>query len=84
MPRERTGQVRTSVRKDGTITYSLRFRDQRGTRQVVTLGNQGDGWSEARARAELELTLARVKAGVWTVVAAELGADPTFHEWSSY
>jgi len=84
MPRQRTGQVRTSVRKDGTITYSLRFRDQHGIRQVVTLGNQGDGWTEARARAELELTLARVKAGVWTAIAAEFGADPTFHEWASY
>jgi integrase len=58
------GEVRTHTRTDGLTTFSLRFTAD-GRRQHVTLGQDVDGWTLARAQRELEKTLALVAAGIW-------------------
>ena len=62
--------MRVKVLADGTRAFELRFTAD-GARQSEFVHERfdcpccGGGWSEARARAELRNTLARVSAGIW-------------------
>jgi hypothetical protein len=56
----------------------------------VTLGRPEEGWSQARAEAELENVLADVRRGIWKPHLVALPAepegpreDPTFHEFAT-
>ncbi|MFL5856999.1 MAG: tyrosine-type recombinase/integrase [Solirubrobacteraceae bacterium] len=84
MSRRPTGVVRTYRRKNGLTTFSLRFSAY-GQRRTQTLGTEADGWTLARAELELRNTLARVEAGIWAPpeAVAEVGEEPTFHEFAS-
>ncbi len=64
MPRQPTGEIRRYTRRDGTTTYTLRFR-ARGERWNIRLGTDEEGWTERRAQKELFKQLALVQAGVW-------------------
>ncbi len=79
-----TGQVLSHQRKDGLTSWYLRVRAY-GGRHRVNLGTELDGWTEPRARIELQNVLARVQAGIWEPPAARSPArpDPTFHEFAS-
>jgi integrase len=79
-----TGQVLTYRRKDGLTSWYLRVRAH-GGRHRVTLGTELDGWTEARARIELQDVLARIQAGLWEPPAPQstVPDDPTFHEFAS-
>lgn len=85
MPRDASGQVVTRERA-GDRTYALRFRAY-GERRYVTLGRASDGWSSARAEAELRHVLADVERGLWQPPRpAPVEAPrqvPTFHEFAS-
>ncbi len=85
MARKATGQVMIRERKDGRV-YALRFRAN-GERQYLTLGTEAEGWDELRAQKQLDVELAKVKAGVWRPHRPEAApapvADPTFHEFAS-
>ena len=67
-------------------TYSLRFHAY-GKRRFVTLGSDRDGWTEARAKQELQDMLSDVRRGVWRPPEpppmVEEPKDPTFHEFAS-
>ena len=63
-------------------SYCLRFSAY-GTRRFETLGTDEEGWTPARAAAELRKVLALVDAGVWCPdgdrsVARDLDPDVTF------
>jgi integrase len=79
-----TGEVLTYQRKDGLTSWYLRIRAY-GRRHRLNLGTELDGWTEARARIELQNVLARVQAGIWEPPAVRSPApeDPTFHEFAS-
>jgi hypothetical protein len=83
MPRKATGSIATRENKDGTVSHDLRFRAY-GERQTVTVRG-----SRSAAEAELELILARVKAGVWRredhdgPIAAPPTEEPTLHQLAS-
>ena len=62
--RPATGQVRREPRVDGSVTFSLRVRAN-GERFNVLLGNELDGWNEARAENELANVMAQIRAGIW-------------------
>ncbi len=70
----------------GGFTFALRFTAY-GKRRYLTLGRPEDGWTEAKARTELENILADVRRGIWqphTVEAPpEAPQDPGFHEFAS-
>jgi integrase-like protein len=79
-----TGQVLTYKRKDGLTSWYLRVRDH-GSRHRIKLGTELDGWTQARARIELQNVLARIQAGLWeppTPQATSLD-DPSFHQFAS-
>ncbi|HXB16416.1 MAG TPA: tyrosine-type recombinase/integrase [Solirubrobacteraceae bacterium] len=78
------GAVVKNPGKDGSYTYALRFTAY-GKRQYVTLGRPADGWTDAKAQAELERIIGEVKAGAWTewTPPAEPEPEPTFHEFAS-
>ena len=82
---EATGQVVERQGRGGR-TYAIRFRAY-GERHFVTLGNQADGWTRARAELELRNVLADVRRGLWRPAAppkpVEPPPDPTFHEFAS-
>ena len=86
MARPATGAVVEDIRR-GEPTYALRFTAY-GRRRYMTLGTRGEGWTPARADAELQNVLADVRRGIWQppkaapVVAAPREV-PTFHEFSS-
>jgi len=86
LPRKMTGQVLEREGRRGR-TYALRFTAY-GRRQYLTLGNAEDGWSRAKAGAELENVTADVRRGIWhpperePVVEAPRH-EPTFHEFAS-
>lgn len=85
MPRPATGQVLTFRLSDGRTMFAIRFRAY-GTRRLIRLGTDVEGWSEERARNELDQTLDRVRRGVWTPPDESRSArvdDPTFHEFAS-
>jgi hypothetical protein len=83
MPRRPSGEVIERERADGRV-FALRFRAY-GRRHFVTLGGAADGWSRARAEAELRHVLADVERGLWSpdVVAPDAPLAPTFHEFAS-
>jgi len=85
MQKRARGEIRVHERRDGQLTYSLRFRVN-GKRQVLTLGKDSDGWTYAKAERKLDDVLAHVRAGVWEPPApvGSRGDDgQTFHEFAS-
>ena len=84
MPRRRTGEVIERDRRGGRI-FALRFRAY-GQRRFVTLGGAADGWTRAKAEAELRHILADVERGLWVPgveQAIQTPASPGFHEFAS-
>jgi hypothetical protein len=82
MPRAPRGAVIERPRADGLTSFCLRFSAY-GTRRFETLGTDEDGWTPARAAAELRKVLSLVEAGVWRPdeelsVARALDPDVTF------
>jgi integrase len=80
-----SGQVLTYERKDGLTSWYLRVRAD-GSRHRINLGTELDGWTQARARIELENVLAKIQAGLWEPPASRESSaadDPTFHEFAS-
>jgi hypothetical protein len=58
-----TGQVSAYRRKDGRSSSYLRVRAY-GGRHSINLGAELNGWTEARARIELQNVLAKIQAGI--------------------
>src|ERR1700730_12409900 len=56
-------------------TFALRF-SVFGKRQYVTLASRREGWSQARAEAELANVLADVRRGIWRPAEPEPIAAP--------
>jgi integrase len=83
MARPATGSVIEPTNGRG---WAIRFRAY-GKRRYVALGTTEDGWSRARAEAELRHVLADVERGIWKPHKPEPieapAAVPTFHEFSS-
>ena len=83
MARKATGQVIEP--KDGR-GWAIRFRVY-GKRRYVTLGTAEEGWSRARAEAELRHVLADVERGIWRpyepAEVPKIREAPTFHEFAS-
>ena len=79
-----SGQVLTYERKDGLTSWYLRVRAD-GSRHRITLGTELDGWTQARARIELQNVLAKIQAGLWDPPArpSSVPDDPSFHEFAS-
>jgi integrase len=79
-----TGQVLKYERKGGLTSWYLRVRAY-GKRHRINLGTELDGWTQARARIELQNVLARIQAGIWEPPAPQspIKTDPTFHEFAS-
>ena len=79
-----TGQVLAYNRKDGLTSWYLRVRAY-GSRYRINLGTELDGWTQARARIELQNVLAKIQAGLWEPPAPQATAldDPTFHQFAS-
>jgi len=84
MARPATGRVVERKTASGVV-FALRFTAY-GERQYVTLGTRADGWTRAKADAELQNVLADVRRGLWRppvpVIGPELD-DPSFHEFAS-
>ena len=71
--------------RQGGRVFALRFRAY-GRRHFVTLGGVADGWTRAKAQAELRHVLADVERGLWVPDADRTIAappSPTFHEFAS-
>ena len=85
MARPPTGQVIERAGKNGSA-YAIRFRAY-GRREYLTLGSSVDGWTEAKAEAELANVLADVRRGIWKPEVAETAPaapiDLSFHEFAS-
>ena len=86
MARPLTGAVVEDTRRSEP-TYALRFSAY-GKRRYVTLGTRGEGWTRARADAELQNVLADVRRGIWEpptppTVVAPVREVPTFHVFAS-
>jgi integrase len=86
MARTATGQVIENRAKRGR-NYALRFRAY-GKRRYITLGTSDEGWTRAKADAELANVLADVRRGIWTDPKSvpepiEPREMPTFHQFSS-
>ena len=65
MPRDSSGTIEVHPWKDGTtLTFRARVRAY-GRQWRVTFGTNHEGWSEERARVELDLILDRVRRGTW-------------------
>lgn len=65
MPRPATGLVESHAWRDGrTVTWRLRVRAG-GRRYRIVLGTNHEGWSEERARVELDRILAKIERGTW-------------------
>ncbi len=85
MEKRARGEIRVHERKDGQVTYSLRFRVN-GKREIVTLGTDTDGWTFRKAEHKLEDVLARIRAGVWeppTPPDRDADRTQTFHVFAS-
>lgn len=90
MPRLATGAIETYEHKDGrTVTFRVRVRAY-GRRWRVNLGTNHQGWSEPRARVELDRIMQQVERGTWEPPlrrtngkATEEVADETFHVFAS-
>ena len=84
MVRTPKGEVLRNPTSRG-FKFALRF-SAAGKRRYITLGTGEEGWSETRARLELDRVLAQVREGTWqpyTPKPAEAVQDPTFHEFAS-
>jgi len=84
MPRPASGQVIERAGSGGRV-LALRFHAY-GQRQYATLGGAAEGWTRARAEAELQNVLADVRRGLWhppTHQTVQPPQDPTFHEFAS-
>jgi integrase len=81
MARPATGQVVERPTARGR-SFALRFRAY-GRREYLTLGTAGDGWSPARAEAELQNVLADVRRGIWQPAGPAPAPEPTFHAFAS-
>jgi len=85
MSRRSSGQV-IPPKGDRQRSWAVRFTAY-GKRRFVTLGRPEEGWTRAKAEAELRQVLADVERGIWRtdepVVAVEPAVQPTFHEFSS-
>jgi integrase len=84
--RPTTGQLIEGTRKHGR-TYAARIRAY-GARHYVTLGHSRDGWTRAKAEAELANILADVRRGLWVPEQPEPEPEaptrePSFHEFAS-
>jgi hypothetical protein len=82
MEKRACGEIRVHERRDGQLTYSLRFRIN-GKRTPLTLGKDTDGWTYRKAERKLEQVLAEVTAGVWSPPPSHDEVDKqdvTFHE----
>jgi hypothetical protein len=65
VPRTSSGTVESHAWSDGkTVTYRARVRAF-GRQWRVAFGTNYQGWSEARARVELDAILEKVKRGTW-------------------
>src|SRR6201986_2580724 len=85
MEKRARGAIRVHERKDGKVTYSLRFRVNR-KREILTLGTDTDGWTFRKAERKLEDVLARIRAGVWvppTPPDRDADRTQTFHVFAS-
>jgi integrase len=84
MEKQACGEIRVHERRDGQLTYSLRFRIN-GIRTPLTLGKDTDGWTYRKAERKLEQVLAEVTAGVWSPPPSHDEVDKqdvTFHEFA--
>jgi integrase len=84
--RPTTGQLIERIGKHGR-SYAARIRAY-GERHYVTLGHSRDGWTRAKAEAELANILADVRRGFWVPEQPELEPEapvqePSFHEFAS-
>jgi integrase len=84
MGRKATGSV---IEPDGRQrSYAIRFTAY-GKRRQVSLGRPEDGWTRAKAEAELRHVLADVERGTWTPVALPtvpiVREVPGFHAFAS-
>lgn len=86
MGRRATGRTipTTSTRGRG---WAIRFTAY-GQRRYLTLGDEADGWTESKARDELDATLALVRVGRWqpdepVAPPAPERDDPTFHDFAT-
>ena len=79
-----TGQVLAYERKDGLTSWYLRVRAY-GSRYRINLGTELDGWTQARARIELQNVLAKIQAAIWEPPAPQVTTldVPTFHQFAS-
>jgi integrase len=88
MPRPATGSIETHPWKDGrTVSFRARVRAD-GRRWRIDLGTNHEGWSEDRARVELEKIMAKIERGTWEPPAqrsapAEFEGDETVHVTAS-
>src|SRR4030088_2250150 len=78
------------VERDGQRGTTVAIRFIAGDkRRFQTLGTMEQGWTRARAHAELQNVLADVRRGIWTPPkptqepVREVDQDPTFHEFAS-
>jgi hypothetical protein len=62
-------------RRRSEPTFALRF-SAHGKRRYVTLGTRAEGWTRARANAELQNVLADVRRGLWQPPKSEPVAAP--------
>ena len=80
------GSIETHQWKDGrTVTYQARFRAY-GRRWRIDFGTNHEGWSEDRARVELDRIMAQVARGTWeppAPQAAPLDLGETLHVTAS-
>ena len=81
-----TGQLIERAGKNGR-TFSARIRAY-GERHYVRFGHSRDGWTRAKAEAELANILADVRRGLWvpepaTSIPEPPKREPTFHEFAS-
>jgi integrase len=84
VPQRRTGEVIERDRQSGRV-FALRFRAY-GQRRFVTLGGAADGWTRAKAEAELRHVLADVERGLWIPDVERTDhavGSPGFHEFAS-
>jgi integrase len=85
MEKRARGEIRVHERRDGQVTYSLRFRVN-GKREILTLGTDTEGWTFRKAERRLEDVLARIRAGVWEPPRRRDphdDPDQTFHVFAS-
>jgi hypothetical protein len=85
--RRSRGQVVEYDSRQGR-SFALRFRHD-GRRRYVTLGSESEGWTRAKADAELAFAVAQVERGSDPFPPkrveqnTEAVEDPTFHEFAS-